>query len=240
MKAEKEIRDWYNDFSKKQIEISINLRHYSIVNHLIDAGLKKNHSVLEIGCGIGTLTKLIHKYLKTGKIFATDISDESINIAKSIFSKTSSNVEFIVTNMENFSHSNKFDFIVLPDVLEHIPIEQHRNLFQVISNHMHDNSKILIHIPHPKALDFIRKFQSEKLQIIDQSISAEQLLKDTYHNGLTLVNYTSYSLYNKEADYALIILQKNRDLSTLTPFSKPKIIYKKALSRLHFWLKMYL
>jgi len=183
MKTTKEIKNWYNVFSKKQLKTGTNLRHYTIINHLINSGLQKNSSVLEIGCGIGTLTGLLHKYLKKGKLVATDISDDSIEIAKKRISK-SENIDFLTTDMKDFNYPKKFDFIVLPDVLEHIPIEQHLGLFKILTKHMHDESILLINIPHPKAIEYIREHTPEKLQIIDQSISAETLLKNAYFSDL--------------------------------------------------------
>jgi len=234
MKTNKEIKNWYNVFSKKQLTTGTNLRHYTIINHLINSGLKKNSAVLEIGCGIGTLTGLLHKYLKKGKLVVTDISDDSIKIAKKRISK-SENIDFFTTDMKDFEYPKKFDFIVLPDVLEHIPIEQHQGLFKILVKHMHNKSILLINIPHPKAIDYIREHTPEKLQIIDQALSADTLLKDAYSNDLLLINYTSYSIFNKGDDYALIRFKKNNNI-TLTPIPKSVIIRKKFIARINFLL----
>jgi trans-aconitate 2-methyltransferase len=227
-----EIKKWYNDYAKKQVHTGTNLRHFTLCNLLISNGLKKHHSVLEIGCGIGTLTKLMHNYLRRGEILATDISDESIEIAKSRISGPGK-IDFMVTDMQEFSYPKAFDFIVLPDVLEHIPVEQHKGLFKTLSRHMHDDSILIINIPHPKALDYMRVHMPDKLQVIDQSLSADNLLNDIYPVDLELVSYTSYSLYNREADYVFMKFRKNRNIS-LTPISKPAIISRKFMERIKF------
>lgn len=234
-KSNSEIQKWYNTYSTKQVNIGTNLRHYSIFNSLTKAGLKRNHNVLEIGCGIGTLTKLIAKYVKKGSLVATDISDESIEIAKKRISNTKNNIELLVSDMTTFSHSKKFDFVVLPDVLEHIPIEQHNNLFKIIAAHTHDNSIILINIPHPKALDYLRIHSPEKLQVIDQSISAKQLMDTAYLHDFELINYKSYSIFNKENDYALITYKKNTAIK-LNPLAQKTIIYRKLIARIKYYL----
>ena len=82
MKSPKEIGNWYNSFSNKQLKTGINLRHYRIMDFLIESGLQKNSNVLEVGCGIGTLTNLICKYISKGTIDAIDISSGSIDILK--------------------------------------------------------------------------------------------------------------------------------------------------------------
>jgi trans-aconitate 2-methyltransferase len=234
MEAEKKVQKWYNAFSEKQLQTGTNLRHYTLFNNLVANGLKKNHSVLEVGCGIGTLTRLIYKYLRKGELVATDISDESINIAKSRIG-TSRKIEFLVTDMTDFNHPKKFDFIILPDVLEHIPVEQHKALFQILSKHMHNDSIMIINVPHPRALDFLRIHFPEKLQVIDQSLNASELLNNAYASNLELINYTSYSLFNKEADYVFIKFRKEQMIS-LTPISKPEIIYRKFFKRIRYYI----
>ncbi|MBK9735605.1 MAG: class I SAM-dependent methyltransferase [Saprospiraceae bacterium] len=199
-------RNWYNDFSKQQIKTSINLRHYTLFNKIVNAGLKKESKILEIGCGIGTLTGLLYSYNKFGHIVAADISDESIEIAKRRIG-ISERIDYVVTDMITFEYKHKFDFIILPDVMEHIPVEQHENLFKVISIHMHPSSKVVINIPHPKAIEFLRKNSPEKLQIIDQPLSADKLISDAYQNNLVLESYNSYSIFNNQHDFAFIIFE---------------------------------
>lgn len=232
MKTKEDIGSWYDGFAGKQLRTSVNLRHYRIMEFLVHAGLKKNYKVLEIGCGIGTLTGLLAKYLKRGRILAVDISRDSVKIAQERLAKAK-NVSFLVTDMTDFSYPEKFDFIVLPDVLEHIPEEQHISLFRTLSGHMHDTSVILIHIPHPKALDYIRKNFPETMQIIDQSVSAASLISNACQNDLILVSYNSYPLFDRENDYAVITFRKNREIN-LVPLPQSIIIMRKLILRFRF------
>lgn len=237
MSSSKDIQKWYNDFSVKQLHTGVNLRHYKIMNYLQDYGLTRSSKVLEIGCGIGTLTGLIHNVVSNGKLVATDISDESIKVAKERLPK-SENIDFVVTDMHDFSYKDKFDFIVLPDVLEHIPLNQHPQLFEKMAAHMHDKSVIVIHIPHPKGLDYIRKFKPEQLQIVDQSISAKDLMNNAYNAGLILIEYKSYTVFNDVPDYVLATFKKENDV-TLTPLPKPTIIKRKLSARLRYYKHRY-
>lgn len=223
------IRNWYNSFSGKQVKTGVNLRHYRIMNSLISGGLRRDSHVLEVGCGIGTLTGLLVKYLKRGTVMAVDISDESVAIARANLG-TVSRVEFRTTDMTDFSVDRVFDFIVLPDVLEHIPVEQHRALFGVLASHMHDKSLIYINIPHPLALDYIRRTSPHLLQIIDQSVSADSMMADAYANGLILKSYVSYSIFDREDDYARVWFKKNLQL-TLRPLPSWTIIINKLVAR---------
>jgi trans-aconitate 2-methyltransferase len=232
MKNSKEIQDYYNDYAEKQKKTGINLRHYYLFNKIIGCGLKKNHKVLEVGCGIGTFTSLLHRYLKHGKLVATDISNKSVEIAKNNI-KNSESIVFITSDMSDFTYPEKFDFLILPDVLEHIQIEKHTRLFENLAALMHEDSLMIINIPHPKVIEYLREYYPEKLQVIDQPIYSDNLLINTYSNELHLVSYESYSLFHNEQDYAFIIFKKNNPV-TFSEISKYSIIIKKLINRIKY------
>jgi cyclopropane fatty-acyl-phospholipid synthase-like methyltransferase len=231
MEIENTTQKWYNDFSEIMLQRKLNLRHYSIFKDLKKVGLKPYHRVLEIGCGIGQITRLLYEYCGRYRIVATDICDECIKEARK-YIKYPADVTFIVTDMIDFDYLMDFDFIVLADVLEHIPVEQHDNLFGCISNLMRDrDSRVYIHIPHPKALDYIRRNNPHDLQIIDQSLDPGKLINTAQDNGLELVSFESYSLFDKHHDYIKIVFKKDNSI-VLHPISKLDIIIKKFKTRI--------
>lgn len=230
------IKEFYNEFSKKQIVTGVNLRHYYLFRQIVCCGLKKNHSLLEIGCGIATLTGLIANYLKRGKILATDISPENIELAKARLGNHR-NIEFLVSDMQDFSYNQKFDFIVLADVLEHIPKNLHPGLFHVIAEYMNEDAILFINIPHPKNIEFIRNNFPERLQIIDQELYADELSENAMNAGLILETFHSYNLFHHENDYVRMIFRKNSG-RTYTPNSRWKIILQKFLNRIYYWYSM--
>ena len=127
MSNSKDVRGWYNNFSKNQTETGVNIRHYKIMNELIKSGLRKDSVVLEVGCGVGTLTVLLNKFLSKGKLVATDISDESIEKDKKRI-PNSNKIDFFVTDMKAYTYYQKIDLIVLPAIFEHITIEKPKAL----------------------------------------------------------------------------------------------------------------
>ncbi|MCE3226183.1 MAG: hypothetical protein K0S32_734 [Bacteroidetes bacterium] len=205
--SKQQVEEFYDTYKEKQQKIGVNIRHRTILKNLKAAGLKPDSKVIEIGCGIGTVSGLIIKSIPSGKFTGVDISPESIDMAKRL--NPSSNAEFLVSDMSNFTHSIKFDFVVLPDVLEHIPVEQHNNLFRVLSEITTKDAVVLINIPEPNCLNWIRKHHPEKLQIIDQALSMQDLLNNTYPHGFKLFKMYSYSLQYKQPDYTCIVLKKN-------------------------------
>ncbi len=208
--GEKNVADYYDSFTDYQLKKKITIRHRTIFNNLINIGLKRNSQVLEIGCGIGTFTSLMARYIKKGHITAVDISPKSIEIAKKDLCKSYPNIYFIVSDMSDFSSEKKFDFIVLPDVLEHIPIEQHFNIFKILRAHSHNSTKILINIPSPFYLRWVHKHKPELLQIIDQPIDSDILFKNIYDNDFHIKSLNTYSLHVQEGDYQCIIAQAQK------------------------------
>lgn len=233
MKTNEEIKNWYNSFSKKQKKTGVNLRHYTIMNNAISLGMKRHHLVLEIGCGIGTLTGLLNNFIRSGKIVATDISNESIDLAKTRL-QHSHKVDFCVTDMQSFEYDRKFDFIILPDVLEHIPLEYHHKIFNTLSANLKKEGKVLINIPHPEIITHFQQHAPEKLQIIDQALDANKLIEVAYANGFLLEQYQSYSIFNNQHDYVFIVLKKEKT-SSYSERSKLGIIISKLLNKLTFW-----
>ena len=232
MKTSSEVREWYNAFSTKQVKTGINLRHYHIFRLLVRSGLQRHHSVLEIGCGIGALTRLLSNYVTKGHIAATDISDVSIDIARKAL-KGNERIQFYVTDMNDFSLPEKFDFVVLPDVLEHIPMDQHDSLFRGLAQMMHPEAKLAIHLPRPKLIEYLNAKETDKLQVIDQAVYADFMLKQTYRNGLFLESYNMYSLFHQEPDYAFIVFTPGKR-QEFSHRSKMSIIFKKLFARLAY------
>lgn len=224
-----DIRDYYNAFSKSQGETGVNLRHYYLIDQLRKAGLKKSHHVLEVGCGIGTLTGLLASFLTQGKLVAADISDVSVDIARKRLGRHKQ-LSFVVTDMSDVNFGCSFDFVVLPDVMEHIPVEQHRQLFAVIAKHLREDGMVFIHVPHPLAIDYYRKHKPEVLQIVDQALGADRLIADAYANGLMLQTYRAYSLFHDKNDYVLITFRKGQPVM-LQALPKLTVIWRKLKAR---------
>ncbi|MGZ4038015.1 MAG: SAM-dependent methyltransferase, partial [Bacteroidia bacterium] len=214
MATKEEVKDYYDSFKEHQKKLGINIRHRTILKNLKKAGLKPDSNVLEIGCGIGTVSHLILKYITAGSFVGLDISSESIAMAQKLnaFHKKA---EFLVNDMSKFTHQTKFDVVVFPDVLEHIPVEQHANIFETISKLTTPDAVVLINIPEPNMLDWMRVHQPQNLQIIDQSLSMQDLLNNCYPYGFKLYSMNPYSLHYTPNDYLSIVLKKNMSLKSV-------------------------
>ncbi|SFO76458.1 Methyltransferase domain-containing protein [Algoriphagus ornithinivorans] len=225
---------FYDQFSEKQEKTGINSRHLSILDKVVMAGLKSHHRVLEVGCGIGTVSYLLANLVKEGEVLAVDISPESIEKAKAIW-KDQSNLKFEVSDMSDFHKvGESFDFIVFPDVLEHIPVDQHQRLFQTIQQHANQDSVVFIHIPSPRYLQWMIENEPEKLQVIDQPLDSGDLIKSLTANGFYLEKMETYSVFYEEKDYQYFVFKATKPLEKSTPRSKWEVLKERISIRLKY------
>jgi len=214
-----------------QGKVGINIRHRSIMRRLCRAGLRVDYHVFEVGCGIGTLTELMAKHVQKGTILAVDISEEAIKMAQQRF-KNNGRITCEVNDMSNFSSHRNFDCIILPDVLEHIPVEVHEDLFRALGSCLSDKGVICIHIPDPFSLDRIRTERPDALQIIDQSLSIADIVARMERCGLLLERFERYGLWTLQPDYNWIEFRHPQVLTTPTRWSYLRSVWNEIRSRL--------
>lgn len=215
---------FYDNYINYQITSGINERILNLYKRLKNRDLASNSTVLEIGCGIGVLTSLITKIVKTGKIEALDISPKSIKYA--IENNKNKNVDFSAADFLEYETKNtKYDKILLFDVLEHIPLEHHKRLFIKISDLMKENSEILINIPNPKYIIFDQINQPEILQEIDQPIFLTDFLDNLKETCLEIVHFEQHSIW-VENDYHFLIIKRKIEFEEIPLASKRSLVKK--------------
>ncbi|MEM6866193.1 MAG: methyltransferase domain-containing protein [Bacteroidota bacterium] len=99
-----------------QADSLANLIHY-------DSIWEEGALILEAGCGVGAQTKTVASQNPKSRFISVDISEDSINEAKTLISsKGIENVEFQVADIFNLPFEDDyFDHIFLCFVLEHLP-----------------------------------------------------------------------------------------------------------------------
>ena len=225
---------FYDQFAEKQEKTGINSRHLSILDKAKQAGLASNHRVLEVGCGIGTVSHLLATQVPQGKVLALDISPESIEKARVLWKKQG-NLKFDVSDMSDFSLPGEtFDFFVFPDVLEHIPVAQHARLFENIQRHAHTDSVVLIHIPAPRYLEWMIGNQPEKLQVIDQPLDTGVLVQTLGAVGFYLEKMETYALFFEEKDYQYFVFRANKKVQQSTAKNKWQVLKERIIIRLKY------
>ncbi|RJP62914.1 MAG: class I SAM-dependent methyltransferase [Ignavibacteriales bacterium] len=202
------VADFYDGFVENQKKIGVNDRIYGLYKRLLKLGLKSNSNVLELGCGIGTNTFLISKKVSSGKIECVDISPESIKFLKEKLNRP--NTSYVVHDIVNYSPTlENIDFITLFDVIEHIPIERHSELFENISKIMTPKTKLVINIPNPSYIEYLAEHKPKLLQVIDQPVHLAGIIENISRCGLELKFFETYNLWTLD-DYQFMVITKQK------------------------------
>lgn len=226
---------FYDNFISYQIHSGINDRIYSLYKRIRKFGIS-NKKILEIGCGIGALTYLLSKKIKGGKVEAFDPSEKSIEYAQ----KYIPNQNIILKSSDVLSFTPQFapyDFILIFDVLEHIPEANHFEVFKQFKLWMNNESVLLINLPNPSYIIYDQKNQPEELQQLDQPILLENLLSIFTKLGLELKYFETYSVWVKE-DYQFLIVQNKKEFIE-QQLSSERTFFQKAVIRIkRDWRKL--
>lgn len=234
-RKQEEIEHYYDEYVKRQAHVGTNRRHYSIIEKLKLAGLKPTDQVLEIGCGIGTLSGLLIKLLPKGTLLSMDISNASISYAKDTY-QHHHNLNFIHADASDYDFgSQMYQAIVLPDVLEHIPLALHSRLFAKLSQVLHPDGFMFIHIPNPYYLKWCHDNRPDLLQIIDQPITTDLLVANTYPHGFYIEKLVSYAIWVQAHDYQYIIMRKNGWQDFSKSIQEPPSLFEKLKYKWNEW-----
>jgi cyclopropane fatty-acyl-phospholipid synthase-like methyltransferase len=103
--------------------------------------------ILDIGCGCGEL--VIHSALRSAEVVGVDYSADAIALAKDAAEKIlddnlQSKAHFFLGDVSELP-SEKFDSIILADVVEHLTDNQLNKLFSDIRNSLNNDGKVIIH-----------------------------------------------------------------------------------------------
>lgn len=233
MTKKEEVKQFYDDFVGHQLKVSFNERHLLLYKELKLLGLSKHSKVLELGCGIGVMTSLIAWQANQGLVEAVDISPGSVAEAKKRL-KQQNNVRFVVADLKHFDSSRTdFDIITLLDVLEHIPEEDHAELFMKISKLMQSKSVLFISIPTPDSIAYEKLHFPENVQIIDQELSADLLISRAYRAGLELDFFRTIGIWAAN-DYHLLAF-RNKIKYTNERISSQRSLIGKVVHKISLW-----
>ncbi|MDP2684408.1 MAG: class I SAM-dependent methyltransferase [bacterium] len=219
--TDKRLAEIYNDLD----ELNNDFRNANLTSKLVQ--LVSGNSVLEIGCGNGTL---LGELTKVGKrVKGIESNPEIISLAK----KINANLNIVQGFAEDLDGilTEKFDNILMIDVVEHI--EDDDGLLIRLGKFLEDSGELIIFVPayqslygkRDKEIGHYRRYNKKTLRILIESNGFE-VVKMNYWNMLGILPY--------------IISEKvfNKPLETTLRNKKQKNPIKRIISRfLFYWFK---
>ena len=109
------------------------------------AQLKDGDSILELGCGWGSLTCYMASKLPNSKITAVSNSkDQKEHILNRCKNQGLDNIEVVTADMNDFETENNYDRVISIEMFEHM--RNYKKLLSKISSWLNDGGKLFIHI----------------------------------------------------------------------------------------------
>lgn len=115
-----------------------------MVNYLKAIGLaRKKLTLLDFGCGTGSSVKYIRRYLPNVSIYGTDVSAESIRVARKT-NRNLKNVKFLPFNGTKIPFDVNFDIIFVANVFHHIRRDKHDVVIKNIYKKLNAKGQLFI------------------------------------------------------------------------------------------------
>jgi 2-polyprenyl-3-methyl-5-hydroxy-6-metoxy-1,4-benzoquinol methylase len=199
--------------------------------------VKEDSNVLDIGCGIGIIAESIGQTAKKGKVWACDLSGQNIWYAEKTVCLP--NVSFkAVDVLHAFNEiqtwiNSPLDVVVMIDVIEHLPLEQHQSLLCKIKEIMTNDAYLVLTFPSAMYQMYLQTEKKDELQIVDESVTLSHLCKVAADAGFQIKHFSLQDMWLTN-QYVHAVLQPNCDLKPVQQ-NKVGLSKKVALRTCSFW-----
>lgn len=223
-----EIKEFYDNFLHSQMlkyRIKGNERIDRAIE-LISSYTKMGDNVLDVGCGIGIISESIARQVgPDGYVLGFDISKRNIWYANETVS--SDNVALhqanLLTDQEKIRKligNKRFDVIYFVDVIEHIPLEKHPEVFQFLGELISDRAFIIFTYPTAQYQQYLRDHEREKLQVIDEDVTVDHMIEMADNIGFSLKYYSILDMWKNHNQYVHCVFGNDNAFKPDVPKSK--------------------
>jgi 2-polyprenyl-3-methyl-5-hydroxy-6-metoxy-1,4-benzoquinol methylase len=184
--------------------------------NLIETFVTPESNALDLGCGIGIVTERVARIAGQGHVWACDLSERNIEYAQQTV--TPENVTFFVADiLDDFESVRQavktpLDLIMMVDVLEHLPISKHEELFRKIRGLCSQRAHLVLTYPSPQYQRYLKEKQPQELQIVDQVIELEHVLTVAENAEFHLHSFALKTIWLRN-QYVHCVLQTDPGLS---------------------------
>ena len=222
------VREYYNDHIMRKLirdYVNGNPRFDKAVACVINCGRRSFAKILDIGCGIGYSSSLLKAAFPNSTVLGLDVSDLGIQTAEKLFQVDG--LRFECKDFLTEKIGGSYDLIVMIDVYEHFPLQQRRLLNKKLDGLLAEDGWIVITTPTIAHQRFLREKHPDRLQIIDEDVSEEDLLLLSRDTQTAIVLYEKVAVWNTY-DYQHYVARRYPDFGELSPPIKPGWIHKFA------------
>jgi 2-polyprenyl-3-methyl-5-hydroxy-6-metoxy-1,4-benzoquinol methylase len=162
--------------------------------------LKKNDMILDVGCGIGTISVF---FSKIGfDVTVVEPRRKLIKILKKLAYENNLKLKIFEQDFNNFFIKFKYQLIICNDVLEHIKNKE--NFIQKMNHALKNNGYVFIKIPNKNS--------------IIQNIHEEHYRKPLFVFSNTLMSFSNFKLfYITKKELILLLSKYGFEVLDLTP-----------------------
>ena len=219
--SKREVREFYDAFTKtRMVNYRLNPNpRLEAAKQTITAHLAPASRVLEIGCGIGVITEHVASKLHAARVYACDLSATNIWYAKQTVHCP--NIEW--AQLDVLEHGaklagwvgQKVDVVLMVDVLEHIEKVHHAALFDRLAGVLTKNGKIILTLPSPQYQQYLRDYEPEELQVIDETIDLSELYKLAAQVGFAVKYFELLDVGGTRNQYVHCVLDGSAEVERL-------------------------
>ena len=202
-------KEFYDRFGAKL------LKDFALGNDRLIAAIEKalkwipsdTNRLLDIGCGIGWSSYEFS--CKATEVVGVDLSDKLLRIGGSVFGSQNDNISFqnVDITSANFLENERFDFVTMIDVYEHIELGARESFHQCLKSLLVDGGGVFLSCPTIRHQEYLRTKKPDGLQPVDEDVTLEDISKIADDIGGFVVHFEIKSIWNR-GDYFHAILQK--------------------------------
>jgi len=209
-----------------------NKRQEAAVEYVLSVLLNypESKEILDFGCGLGSNSFLLSQGMAC-KVTALDLSEDLVSLGKSLF-ETRGECEFFNGSIESLidieENEDRFDSIVLLDVIEHIRWDDWPSLFSQLNTLLKPTGCIVITTPTSEHQKWLTDYKPSGLQPVDLFIEKEDIEKHAETIGFSVLDYRRTSPFGASShgdNYQYFVISKdskelvvdNETVGVLTP-----------------------
>lgn len=186
---------------------------------------QKTNTLLDLGTGSGNLELTVAKYVH--KIVGVDYNDEALAfLHKQLNKKNIHNVFLVesdIRDLKQIRTTDRFDYIIMIDTIEHIAIKEAEMLVRKMKKYLRANGKVFIITPNYHSLWLIMEWILDRMAILPKFANHQHLAKYTKNNLANLFIKHGYTVNALASFNFLSYLLPNSWLSKRVAFLETKL-----------------